>query len=123
MRKRLTTTTSHDAPHFDEGWLDLDRAAIVEVTSEEKEYPVEFAPVLILALESTERTQGSNIAPVCRIRCSPFVQPVRGSLRLHQSCRTSSQNGMRSGSSRHRIFAQLSSSHSHASNLGSSGTG
>jgi hypothetical protein len=45
MRKRLTTTTSHDAPHFDEGWLDLDRAAIVEVTSEEKEYPVEFALV------------------------------------------------------------------------------
>jgi hypothetical protein len=45
MRKRLITTTSQDAPHFDEGWLDLDRAAIVEVTSEEKEYPVEFALV------------------------------------------------------------------------------
>ena len=45
MRKRLITTTSQDAPHFDEGWLDLDRAAIVEVTSEEKDYPVEFALV------------------------------------------------------------------------------
>jgi len=43
MRKRLITTILQDAPNFDEGWLDLDRAAIVEVTSEEKEYPVEFA--------------------------------------------------------------------------------
>jgi hypothetical protein len=31
--------------HLDEGWLDLDRAAVVEVTSEEKEYPVESALV------------------------------------------------------------------------------
>ena len=45
MRKRLITTTSQDAPHFDEGWLDLDRAAMVEVTSEEKDYPVESALV------------------------------------------------------------------------------
>jgi hypothetical protein len=43
MRKHLITTTSEDAPQLDQGWLDLDRAAIVEVTSEEKEYPVEFA--------------------------------------------------------------------------------
>jgi len=45
MRKRLITTTSQNAPHLDEGWLDLDRTAIVEVTSEEKEYPIEFALV------------------------------------------------------------------------------
>lgn len=45
MRKRLITTTSQDAPHFDEGWLDLDSAATVEVTSEAKEYPVESALV------------------------------------------------------------------------------
>ena len=45
MRKRLITTTSQDSPHFDEGWLDLDSAAMVEVTSEEKDYPVEFALV------------------------------------------------------------------------------
>jgi hypothetical protein len=30
---------------LDEGWLDLDSAATVEVTSEAKEYPVEFALV------------------------------------------------------------------------------
>ena len=33
------------APHFDEDSLDLDSAAMVEVTSEEKDYPVEFALV------------------------------------------------------------------------------
>ena len=45
MRKRLITTTSQDAPLLGEGWLDLDGAAVVEVTSEEKEYPVESALV------------------------------------------------------------------------------
>src|SRR5437588_4753486 len=43
MRKRLITPIPQDAPPRDEGWLDLDRAAIVEFTSEEKEYPVESA--------------------------------------------------------------------------------
>jgi hypothetical protein len=43
MRKRLITPIPQDAPTFDEGWLDLDDAAVVEVTSEEKEYPVESA--------------------------------------------------------------------------------
>ena len=45
MRKRLIATTSQVAPHLDEGWLDLESAAMVEVTSEEKDYPVEFALV------------------------------------------------------------------------------
>ena len=45
MRKRLITPISQDAPHLDEGWLDLDRAAAVEVTSEDKDYPVEAALV------------------------------------------------------------------------------
>jgi hypothetical protein len=45
MRKRLITTASQDAPHLDEGWLDLDSAATVEVTSEAMEYPVESAMV------------------------------------------------------------------------------
>jgi hypothetical protein len=48
MRKRLTTPIPipQDAPPLDEGWLELDRAAVVEVTSEEKDYPVESALVL-----------------------------------------------------------------------------
>ena len=45
MRKRLITTASQDAPHSDHGWLDLESTAAVEVTSEAKEYPVEFALV------------------------------------------------------------------------------
>jgi len=45
MRKRLITPIPQDVPHLDGGWLDLERAAVVEVTSEEKEYPVESALV------------------------------------------------------------------------------
>ncbi len=45
MRKRLITPISQYAPPHDEGWLDLEDAAMVEVTSEEKEYPVESALV------------------------------------------------------------------------------
>jgi hypothetical protein len=41
MRKRLITTASH----LDKDWLDLDSVAVVEVTSEAKEYPVESALV------------------------------------------------------------------------------
>jgi len=43
MRKRLITPSSQDASAHDEGWLDLDDAAVVEVTSEDKDYPVESA--------------------------------------------------------------------------------
>jgi len=45
MRKRLITPIPKDAPAPDEGWLDLDREAVVEVTSENKDYPVESALV------------------------------------------------------------------------------
>ena len=45
MRKRLITPIPPNVPPPDEGWLDLDRAAVVEVTSEEKDYPVESALV------------------------------------------------------------------------------
>jgi hypothetical protein len=43
MRKRLITPSPQDAAAHDEGWLDLDRLAVVEVTSEDKDYPVESA--------------------------------------------------------------------------------
>ncbi len=43
MRKRLITPTPETARSRGEGWLDVERAAIVEVTSEEKDYPVESA--------------------------------------------------------------------------------
>src|ERR1700674_5558658 len=43
MRKRLITPSPQTGTLHEEGWLDLDREAMVEVTSEEKEYPVEGA--------------------------------------------------------------------------------
>src|SRR6266852_5021631 len=45
MRKRLITPIPQAAPPRDEGWLDIERVAVVEVTSEEKGYPVESALV------------------------------------------------------------------------------
>ena len=45
MRKRLITPTPQGASSPSEDWLDLDSAAVVEVTSEEKGYPVESALV------------------------------------------------------------------------------
>jgi hypothetical protein len=45
MRKRLITPITQNVPPLDEGWLNLDGAAIVEVTSEGKDYPVESALV------------------------------------------------------------------------------
>jgi hypothetical protein len=43
MRKRLITPTPQDTPAPKEEWLDLESAAVVEVTSEEKGYPIESA--------------------------------------------------------------------------------
>jgi hypothetical protein len=45
MRKRLITPIPQSIRSPDEGWLDLDRAASVEVTSEEKDYGIESALV------------------------------------------------------------------------------
>ena len=45
MRKRLITPKPQDAPSPNEDWLDLESASVVEVTSEEKGYPVECALV------------------------------------------------------------------------------
>ena len=43
MRKRLVTPTLETVRSSGEAWLDIERAAIVEITSEEKDYPVESA--------------------------------------------------------------------------------
>ncbi len=63
MRKRLITPIPQTARPHDEGWLDLNTAAVVEVTSEDKDYPVESA------LLSGE-TQGWRAA-------SPGTQTIR----------------------------------------------
>src|SRR6185312_123119 len=43
MRKRLITPTTENIPSPTEGWLDVGRVAVVEVTSEDQEFPVESA--------------------------------------------------------------------------------
>ena len=45
MRKRVITPIPQSIYPRDEGWRDLDRAASVEVTSEEKDYGIESALV------------------------------------------------------------------------------
>jgi XRCC1 N terminal domain len=45
MRKHLIAPIPQSAHALNEGWLDLDDAAVVEVTSEDKEHPVESALV------------------------------------------------------------------------------
>jgi hypothetical protein len=43
MRKRLITPTQETVRSRGEGWLDVEQAARVEITSEDKDYPVESA--------------------------------------------------------------------------------
>src|SRR6266571_5753046 len=43
MRKRLITPTAETVRSRGERWLDVERAAMVEFTSEDKDYPVESA--------------------------------------------------------------------------------
>jgi hypothetical protein len=43
MRKRLVTPTAERIRARGDGWLDVERAAVVEVTSEDKNFPVESA--------------------------------------------------------------------------------
>jgi hypothetical protein len=46
MRKRSIASTPETVRPHGEGWLDLERAAVVEVTSEEDDFPIESALVL-----------------------------------------------------------------------------
>ena len=43
MRKRIITPTPENIRTCGEGWLDVERAAVVEVTSEDNDFPVESA--------------------------------------------------------------------------------
>src|SRR5262245_19158973 len=43
MRKRIISSVSQDASTSEEGWLNLDQLALVEITSEDDSYPIESA--------------------------------------------------------------------------------
>ena len=81
MRKRLITPSPQDAPFLDEGWLDLNTAAVVEVTSEDKQYPVESA--LVSGEMRGWRAAGSGSQTIRLI----FDKPQR----LDTHCRSSSK--------------------------------
>ena len=71
MRKRLIPPTQETVRPDGEGWLDLERAAAVEVTSEEENFPVESALVL-------EETRGWRAAiPGTQTIRLVFDQPQR----------------------------------------------
>ena len=55
MRKRVITPTQGTVRSRGEGWLDVERAAIVEITSEDKNFPVE-------SVFSSGETQGWRAA-------------------------------------------------------------
>jgi hypothetical protein len=43
MRKRILASTSRNAPPLEQEWLDLERTASVEITSEDDAFPIESA--------------------------------------------------------------------------------
>ena len=55
MRKRLITPIRHAAPVAESQWLELDRAAAVEVTSEETQHPIEGALVRMTSVDGERR--------------------------------------------------------------------
>src|SRR6266498_3055464 len=70
MRKRIVTPTPATVQARGEGWLDLEHAATVEVTSEDKDFPIESAL-------SIERGQGWRAA-------EPGTQTIRLVFDEHQ---------------------------------------
>ena len=56
MRKRPITRIPTSAPPGGQAWMDVDRIASVEVTSEESDYPIEFA----LSLEGKRGWRAAN---------------------------------------------------------------
>ena len=60
MRKRLITPTQENTGTRSVGWLDVERTALVEVTSEENDHPVESAFVLGEAPGWRAATPGSQ---------------------------------------------------------------
>ena len=71
MRKRLVTPTPRRIQPRGEGWLDVERAAVVEVTSEDKDFPVE------LAFGSEDATGWRAAAPGIQTIRLIFDQPQR----------------------------------------------
>jgi hypothetical protein len=78
MRKRLITPTPESIQTHGEGWLDVQRAAIIEMTSEDKDFPIEAAFVSGDARGWRAATPGSQTIrlifdPPQRLTCISLV--------------------------------------------------
>ena len=71
MRKRLISSTPEKTRPNDEGWINVDGAAVVDVTSEEEGYPIESA------LHSKETSGWRAAAPGSQTIRLVFDQPQR----------------------------------------------
>jgi len=71
MRKRLITPTREKIRTRGEGWLDIERAAVVEFTSEDPDYPIESAFV-----SGEARGLAVPPAPACTTRIHSRQTPV-----------------------------------------------
>ncbi len=60
MRKRLITPTPENIQTHEEDWLDVEHAATIEITSEDKEFPIEAAFVSGVARGWRAATPGSQ---------------------------------------------------------------
>ena len=58
MRKRIIDPTQKQNEHSDQEWLDIDKIAVVEVTSEQDDFPIESA--LLPGEASGWRASGSG---------------------------------------------------------------
>jgi hypothetical protein len=108
MRKRLITPGPERIRPRGEGWLDVDRAAVVEVTSEDKDFPVESAFVSGDARGWRATAPGSQTIRLIfdqpqRLRCVSLIFEEDEATRTQEFVLRWSSDG---GSSRKEIVRQ-----------------
>jgi XRCC1 N terminal domain len=101
MRKRLITPTPESIRTRGAGWLDIERAAVVEVTSEDKEFPVEAAFVSEDSRGWRAAAPGSQTIRLIfdqpqRLKCISLVFEENETERTQQFVLRWSSNGERS---------------------------
>jgi XRCC1 N terminal domain len=101
MRKRLITPTPESIRGRGAGWLDIERAAVVEVTSEDKEFPVEAAFVSEDSRGWRAAAPGSQTIRLIfdrpqRLKCISLVFEENETERTQQFVLRWSSNGERS---------------------------
>ena len=98
MRKRLITPTQENIRSRGEGWLDVERAAVVEFTSEDEESPVESAFVSGKGRGWRAATTGKQTIRLVfdqpqTIKCISLVFEENSAARTHEFVLRWSQDG------------------------------